>query len=338
MIKHSLLRKVSYGLILLGVTIGIGVLGFHFIEGYEWLDSLYMTAITVSTVGFEVLGAEGLSDAGKIFVIFLIVFSIGTFLYVINTLTTLVVEGEIRSALKGYRVNKEISKLSDHIVICGLGRNGRQAAIELLSEGKPFVVIEMNEQVIEEFLDDHPGALFLKGDATHEDMLEAAHVHSASGVITALADDASNVYVTLAVREINPSAMVVARASNERTISKLRVAGASRVILPNILGGRKMARIITKPALVDFIDLITGQGNFQMNLEQIDCMKTSSLVGKTLRELDIRSKTGVMVLGIQASDGHFELNPDANKPVEINEKLFIIGTGAQVNEFKRLFN
>ncbi len=324
-------------LVALGMLIGIllvGQVGFMAIEGYGPVDAFYMTIITMSTVGFGLL-EDNMSDMGKIFVSFLIVSAIGVFVYVINTLTVFVVEGEIRNIFKGYRMNSGISKLKDHVVICGLGRNGRQAIMELKAEGIPFVVIEVDEDVIEKFLDSHPDVLVYKGDATEEETLLAVNIAKARGVISALATDASNVYVTLSIRQLNPTVPVVARASTESTISKLKVAGATRVVLPNLLGGRKMARVLTKPALIDFIDLITGQGNFNMNLEEVDCEDHGKYLGKTLRELDIRSKTGALVLGSQFPDGHFELNPSADLKLEPGLKLFVIGKKESLDKFRK---
>lgn len=337
MITNTVLRKLATAFFLLVVTVGIGVVGFQFWEGYNLLDAFYMTVITMSTVGYAIEGTGELTDGGKLFVILLIVSTIGTFLYVINTITTLVVEGEIRSIFKVYRVNQEISKLKDHIVVCGLGRNGRQAVEELRQEGVSFLVIENDEAVISRYLELHPKDLILQGDATEEELLRQARVEVARGVITALASDAANVFVTLTIRQLNPTVPVASRASNESSISKLKIAGATSVILPNILGGRKMARVITKPALVDFIDLITGQGKFPMSLDQVDCGHGSPMVGKSLRELDIRSRTGALVLGTQHPNGQFELNPNVNMVIQEGEKLFVIGTEEQLDAFRKEF-
>jgi voltage-gated potassium channel len=337
MTEKKIIRRIITALALLLTTITIGVTGFHLIEGLGFVDALYMTFITVSTVGFETAGDHGFTQNGKIFVVALIIFAIGTFTYAITTLTTLLLEGEIRDLLKGYRVNKEINKLSNHVIICGLGRNGRQSAVELIDENVPWVAIEHNEEVIAKFLDQFPKALVLRGDATSEELLQKANLSSARGVISALADDAANVFVTLTIRQMNPTVHLVARASNESTIKKLEIAGANRVILPNVLGGRKMAKLITRPALMDFVDLITGQGQSHLRLEEIHCGDYPGLQGKTLRDLDIRSRTGVLVLGMQDKAGRFELNPNVNKAVQSEESLFIIGEEKQITAFMQEF-
>ena len=332
---NPVVRKLLKAFAMLLAIIMIGVTGFHWIEGYDFIDSLYMTIITMSTVGYEVLGDRGLSFEGKIFVIFLIIFSIGTFLNVVSVITSFIVEGEVRSLFKDYKVNKESTKLRDHVIICGLGRNGREAALELLSYGTPFIVVEKDKDTIERFLESHPeGILLLEGDAIEDEVLEKAQIMYAKGVITSLPDDAANVFVTLTARELNPNIEIVARASNESSITKLRKAGANRVVLPNYLGGRKMAKIMTQPALVDFVDMITGQGQFHMQLEEIGCANQSLLLGKSFRELNIRSQVGVLVLGIQDRTGKFELNPSADKKLESGDRLFILGSESQVKAFR----
>lgn len=338
MLNRKVVRRFVAAVLLLLMVIAIGIVGFHWFEELDWLDSAYMTVITMSTVGYEVLGENGLSPEGKIFTIFLIIFTIGVFAYTITTITTFVVEGEVRNLVKGYRVNKEISKIKNHIVVCGLGRNGRQAVLELMHEKVPFVVIENDQNVIDEFVAEFPNALIFKGDATDEDSLNNANIKNAKGAISALANDAANVFVTLSIRQLNPTLPLVSRASNESTIKKLQIAGANKVVLPNILGGRQMAKVLTKPGLMDFVDLVTGQGQFHLNLEMFDCSGNHKMIGKTMIELRIRSLTGVLVLGLQDAEGNFQMNPDATNNILDNEKLFLIGTDDQISKFKEIFS
>jgi voltage-gated potassium channel len=331
--NRTIVQRLLGSFTLLALTLGLGVIGYHFIEGYNLVDALYMTVITMSTVGFGVLGGGDFSPEGKLFAVFLIIFTIGVFTYAISTITSFMVGGEIQNLVKGYRVSKEINRIKDHIIICGLGRNGRQAAIELVAEHVPFVVIEHDQEVIDQFLVDFPHALVIKGDATDEDLLRRAGVEHAKGAISALQDDAANVFVTLSIRQVSSTVPIVARASNERTIKKLQIAGANKVVLPNVLGGRQMAKVLTKPALMDFVDLVTGQGQFHLNLEMIECNGEHKLIGKSLSALNIRQLTGVLVLGMQDNAGNFHMNPDVNQLIREGEKLFVIGTDAQVKRF-----
>ena len=323
---------------MLFLTVVLGVTGFMLIEELSFVNALYMTVITMSTVGFETVshGPE-LTDPGKIFVVFLITFTIGSFFYTITNLTTFVVEGEMRSLLKLYRVNKEVNKLRDHIIICGCGRNGKEAVLELLEQKIPFVVIENDQQTIDEFLDVNK-VLVVKGDATKDEALAAANIRYAKGVITTLPEDADNVFVTLTAKELNPRVKIVSRAGTETSISKLRTAGATRVVVPNMIGGRKMAKMLTKPALIDFVDMITGEGDMDMHLEVVDCSVYRNLVGRTLAELHIRKKTGVLVLGFQGAEAKLELNPPPDRMVSKESKLFILGKTEQLATFRSFFS
>ncbi|MEM6343134.1 MAG: potassium channel protein [Bacteroidota bacterium] len=329
-------QKVYGSLVLLLATSIIGIIGFHLIEGYNWLDAAYMTVITMSTVGFGTLGE--LSGGGKLFSIFLITISAGIFVYAITTISTFVIEGEFQHFFKKYQVNKQIEKLSEHIIICGLGRNGREVARELGAQETAYLIIEENEEVIQEFLEHEPEALILQGDATHDDVLENANIDKAKGLITALSTDAENVFITLTAREMNPRIKIVARASQESSVSKLRRAGANEVIIPNLLGGRKMANVLTRPALVEFLEMVSGDSRVnKLHLEVVSCEAHDMLVGKTLAELNLRSKTGVLVLGRKTANLPVELNPSAHKQLDSKDRLFIIGTNEQLHQFRETY-
>ncbi len=329
-IRQSL-KKMIYALGLLVFTSITGVIGFVAIEEYTFLDALFMTVITMSTVGFGLI--QELSAEGKMFTVILMIVSAGTFVYAITTITTFVIEGEIQHVYSKYRILRKVKKLTDHTIICGLGRNGQEAAMELLWQEQPFVAIEKDQEIIDEFLENH-SALVISGDATHEDILEKANIQEAKGVISALSSDADNVFITLTARELNPKLKIVARASHEASISKLKRAGANQVILPHIIGGRKMANLITRPALVDFIDTITGQGNPDLHLEELACNDYVHLIGKTLGELRIRSKTGVVVIGRKRGDNHIELNLHADTKIEGGDHLYLLGSYSQLQEFR----
>ena len=294
-----------------------------------------MTVITMSTVGFGTIGE--LSENGMIFAIFLIIGSAGSFLYAISTITTFVVEGEIQNIFYQFRLNKKVAKLSDHIIICGLGRNGRESAFELMRQKKSFVVIEKSEEVIALFRQQHEGINVIQGDATQEEVLEIAGIEKAVGLISTLSTDAENVYITLTARTISPRIKIVARASHENTISKLKRAGANEVIIPNMIGGRKMANILTRPALMEFVEMVSGEESSHFHLQIINCSQHKKIIGKTIADLNVRSKTGATIIGIKSGKRHVELNPSAQKVLDDADKLFLIGDDKQMEHFKQLF-
>ena len=327
-------RKVVWSVVFLMITSILGTIGFRLIEGYQWLDAAYMTVITMSTVGFGTLGE--LTSGGKIFSIFLIIISAGIFIYAITTLSTFVIEGEFQHFFKRYQVDKQIARLENHIIICGLGRNGREVARELMAQEVKFLIVEDNAEVIDDFLELFPDTLILQGDATHDEVLENANIDKANGLVTALSTDAENVFITLTAREKNPRIKIVARASQESSVSKLRRAGANEVIIPNLLGGRKMANVITRPALVEFLEMVSGDSRVnKLHLEVVPCKDHPRLVGKTLAELNLRSRTGVLVLGRKSGNLPVELNPSAHKQLDENDRLFIIGNNEQLEVFRK---
>lgn len=328
------LRKIYVSLgVLLAVSL-VGVGGFRVIEQYSWIDAVYMTAITMSTVGFGVV--RELSPEGKLFSIFMILISASTFVYGITTLTTFIVEGEIKDIFSKYRIKRKVSKLTQHTIVCGLGRNGSEAVEELKWQQQPFVAIERDLDVIASFQGEKD-ILIIEGDATREEVLEEANIREAKGLICALSSDAINVFVTLTAREMNPHMKIVSRAASESAISKLRRAGANQIILPHVIGGRKMTNLITRPALVEFIDNITGEGNPDMHLEDLLCEKYPKLIGKTLAELQIRTRTGISVVGIKKENRELEMNVNAHESLSKGDTLYILGNSRQLQSFYDLF-
>lgn len=324
-------RKIYFSFILLVITTLLGVLGFIWIERHSILDAVYMTVITMSTVGYGTIGE--LSTSGKIFAIGLIITSTSIFVYTLTTLTTFIIEGEVNHFFQRYRTGKKVQKMKDHIIICGLGRNGREAALELVWQGIPFVAIEQDQEMIEKFISQYK-ALAIRGDATQEEVLEMANIHSAKALICALPSDADNVFITLTAREMNPSLKIIARATNESSISKLKRAGATQVVLPHMIGGRKMANLITRPVLTEFIDMITGQGNPNTHVEDVSCDAYPNLANKTLSELDIRGRTGVTVIGRKRKDQKIELNLPDQTHFEPGDQLYVWGTEEQLKRFR----
>ena len=319
---------VAIGVVILVVV--AGVLGFIFIEDYSVLDAFFMTVITVATVGYREV--KELSDAGKVFTSFLIIFSIGTFAYAISVITRYVIEGEFQTYFKHYKVNKEILKLENHVIVCGYGRNGRQACDQLRSGNEKFVAIESNPDIIHTMKEDQ--VLFIEGDATQDEVLVLAGLDRAKALITALPSDASNVFVVLTAKELNPKLKIISRASDDASEHKLKRAGADNVIMPDKIGGTHMAALVTKPDVLEFIDHITGRINIRLE-EILFSSLPDSMRNKTIRELEIRNKTGANIIGMKTAEGEYIINPPPDTLMRSDAKLFVLGTQEQVLLFKK---
>lgn len=321
---------VAGGLILVVLTMGIA--GFYLIENYTFLDSFFMTIITVATVGYREVNP--LSDAGKIFTSFLIIFSIGTFAYAVSVVTKYVIEGEFQTYFRHYKVNKEILKLENHVIVCGYGRNGRQACDQLRSQHESFVAIEANPELIAHMRDDGR-ILFVEGDATEDEVLLQAGIKRAKALITALPNDASNVFVVLTAREMNPALKIISRASEDASESKLKRAGANNVIMPDKIGGTHMAALVVKPDVLEFIDHITGRINIKLE-EILYSSLPERMRDKSIRELEIRNKTGANIIGFKTAAGEYVINPPPDTVMQPDAKLFVLGTSEQVSKFKEI--
>lgn len=321
---------IAIGLIL-SVLI-IGIVGFIIIQDYDFIDALFMTIITIGTVGYGEVKA--LDDAGKLFMSFLIIISITTFAYAISVITRYVIEGEFQTYFRHYKVNKEIQNLKGHVIVCGYGRNGKQACDQLRSENVKFVAIESNPQIIQD-MQIEPDILFIDGDATKDDVLLEAGLERAKALITALPSDAANVFVVLTARDRNPKLKIISRASDDGSEHKLKRAGADNVIMPDKIGGTHMAALITKPDVLEFIDHITGRINIRLE-EILFSSLPESMQNKSIRELEIRNKTGANIIGYKTSDGEYVINPPPETIMMLDAKLFVLGTQEQVSKFKEI--
>lgn len=320
-------------LILLAIIV-IGVSGYMFIEGDNFLNSLYMTIITISTVGFGEI--HKLSTPGKIFTIFLILSSFGTYAYAISVITTHLVEGQLAGFFAGgSRRKSKVKKMDNHIIICGYGRNGQQAAQELIAHRQSFIIIENRHDVIMQHLNED--FRFVEGDATNDDVLIKANIDNAKALLTTLPNDADNTYVTLTARALNPKLLIISRAENESSEKKLKVAGANNVIMPERVGGAHMATLVANPDIVEFLDRLSVHGSEPTNLEEIICNQvTEREFDISIREFGIRKKTGANIIGIKTHEGEFILNPSAEIRVNKGTKLFVLGTPSQIKSMKQI--
>ncbi len=314
----------------------MGVTGYMLIEGDDFLNALYMTIITISTVGFGEI--HRLSVPGKIFTMFLILSSFGTYAYAISIITTHFVEGQLADFIVGgSRRNSKVKKMNNHIIICGYGRNGQQAAQELIAYKQTFVVIESDHDVIMKNVSDDTN--FVEGDATDDDILEKANISMAKALITTLPNDADNLFVALTARSLNNNLKIISRATNERSEKKLKVAGVNSVIMPERVGGAHMAILVAHPDITEFLDRLSIHGEEPTNLEEIIC---SSLTPKdfdiSIREIGIRKKTGANIIGLKTTEGEFILNPSTEIRVKKGTKLFVLGTPEQIRSMKQIIS
>ncbi len=305
-----------------------GLVGFHFIEGYGFIDSFYMTVLSVSTVGFEVV--RPLSPVGKLFVSFLIIFSLGSFAYVGSSIVRFFLDGEFVNKLKTSRVSKRIEKLIDHVIICGYGRNGEQAALELMDHNHPFVIIERRDNVITRIQED-PNLLFIQGDATNEEILRTAGIDRARALIATTPNDADNMFVVMTARSMNNKLTIVSRASEIGSDTKLKRAGATNVIMPERMGGQRMARLVTQPDVVEFMEYILLQRNRDISIQEVHCRKMSATKqGKTIGELSLGKVTGTTIIGLKNGEGKYVFNPGSDHTLTIHDQLFVLGSPEQV--------
>lgn len=316
-------------LILTGIVI-FGVMGFMYFEQYELLDAVYMTIITVSTVGYKEV--QPLTDSGKIFTSILIVSSFGTFAYAASSIGVGILSGKYRYYFKNYRLEQEIQKLKDHVIICGYGNNGESAAQHLSLHNLPFVVLE-KDPVKLEILKNSKNMLFMEADAVDESMILKAGIKNAKSIITTLPSDADNVFVVLTARQLNSNLTIISRATNPKTEAKLRLAGANNVIMPDRVGGNHMAALVTTPDINEFLDKLSLASSDSINLEEliVPDQNTNEL---SVSEIEGIENALVRVVGIKRGQGKgYVLNPEPTATVKANDKLFVLGSK---NDTKRL--
>lgn len=327
--------KIYTAVSLLVILLLIGILGFKFIAHYSWIDALYMTVITITTVGFGEV--QPLDPTAKFFTIFLILISIIVVGYALSVITEYILSKSNLEEIKQKKMQKKIDALTNHIIICGYGRNGKQAAIKLLAYKKPFVIIERDKEIIDKFESDL--FLFVHGNANEDEVLMQAGIDRATTLISALPNDADNLFVVLSARQINKSMNIISRASQETSYEKLKLAGANNVILPDKIGGDHMASLVVVPDLIEFIDNLGIVGKSNINIEEVPVEKLYDvdIRVKTIRDLDLRQKTGCNVIGYKSKQGDYVINPEADQKLESNSKVIVLGRPEQIEKLNTIY-
>jgi voltage-gated potassium channel len=321
------LELIAAALLLLMVA---GTLGFRFIEGWTYFDSFYMVLTTFTTIGYQEV--HPLSRAGREFNIFLIVAGVSLLFLMIGTLTQALLEFELRSFFGRRRMEREISRLKNHYIICGAGRVGRSVAREMVRKPVPFVFIESSEEKLRKYSDE--GWLAIIGDATKETVLREARIQDACGLVAATTTDAINTYIVLTARSLNPSLKIIARASEEDAEKHLLKAGADSVVSPYHFAGHRIAQWFLRPHVLDFIDSATVQLGLDLEISEIAVSPHSSFVGQTLAASKIRHELGVIVLAIKRGT-EMHMNPERDDVIQAGDYLIAMGSPAALQKLEQ---
>lgn len=327
---HPLHRLLPPAFFLLCITL-VGIFGYIYIEHISLLDSIYMVAMTLSTVGFREVAQ--LSDTGVMLTIFVIVFGIGTLFYTVGQLIEIMVEGQIVGYRRRKKMEKRIAEMKNHYIIAGFGRVGHQIAADLERRKQSYVVLDAKPESAEELAPkDIPHII---GNISSEKVLESADIKEAKVLMACADSDADNVLAILSARMMNPDIYIVARASSENMESKLKLAGANRVITPYSIAGHRMASMALSPAVVDYLDMVSHGHNLQLTIREFEVKAHTKIAASTLSESKIRENTGAMVLAIRSADGAFNLQPKGNTKVEVSDVLIALGSEEQLGNLQK---
>ncbi len=325
-------KDLKISLFILLLLVSLGTAGYMSIEGWRFLDAFYMTVITLATVGFQEV--HGLSDAGRVFTILLIVFGVSVLGYTVGKLAQIMFEGQFQRFLGRKKVEKSIEKLRDHYIVCGYGRMGALICREFAAKPIPFVVVENNQAIVEKLEEDN--VLFLRGNATEDETLLKAGIKHARGLVSVVTSDTENVYITLTARGLNPDLYILARSGEPGSDIKLKRAGANKVVSPYVIGGSRMAQAILRPNVVDFIEIATGGDHFDLQMEEIYIPEKSPVIGQNLKDAGLRRDTGVIIVGIKKATGKMVFNPGGTSQLEARDTLIVLGQPGEIAKLEDL--
>lgn len=325
-------KRILLGIPILIIIIAFGTNGYMLLENWGLEDALYMTIITLTTVGFGEV--HPLSAAGRVFTMVLILMGVGFVFYIFGALTQVVIEGEIREVLGRRKLEKKIASLRDHYIVCGFGRIGSIICKEIAKKPLPLLVVENNPELIAGI--EESGYLSIQGDATNEDTLLKANIRQAKGLVACVSSDADNVYIVLTARGLNRNLFILSRVSNEKAERNLLQAGANRTISPYHIGARKMAQAILRPAVTDFIELAVHAGGMQLQIEEIPVKSPSRITEAPLRESGIRKELGLIIVAIKKSTGEMLFNPLPDARIELGDTLIAMGDPTNLRKLEKM--
>jgi voltage-gated potassium channel len=326
-------RNLIFATIMLTLIVSMGTVGYMILEKWNFLDSLYMTVITLTTVGFGEV--HPVNDQGRILTMTILVSGLGVVGYLIGTLTQIVVEGQLLRIMGRKKLERKIEKLKDHIIICGYGRVGRIICEEIYrSKPTALVVIDTDSTVTAKIEED--GHLYLLGDATEERFLLRAGIRRAKGLATALDSEADNVYITLTAKGLNPNLYIIARAGRIGSEKKLLQAGANHVVSPHQIGGYRMAQALLRPSVTEFIDFATHDPNTGMGMEEIPVRPNSKLSDVALVDSGIRKNLDLIIVAIKKADGKMLFNPASHTTIQIGDTLIALGQRSSLIKLEQL--
>jgi voltage-gated potassium channel len=324
-------NNLKIALVIIFTLIVVGTIGFHFIEGWDVLESFYTTVMTLTTIGYGDFAPK--TRGGMLFTVALVGIGVGTMLYTVGLVAQTMVEGRLMNLMGRGKMEKTIERMSGHYIICGCGRIGMLIARELAEEKVPFVVMDNNPEVIQRVQDE--GFVFFRGDATHDKCLIGAGITRARGIVCVLPSDAQNLYVILTAKELNPKIWILSRSEEEASEHRLVRAGADRVMSPYTLGGNRMAMAILRPAMLDFIEITTRRQSLELRMDELEICEGSPLIGKSLEESEIRQRYGLIIVAVKKDSGKMIFNPVASYVIQSGDKLIALGEEDNVSRLSQ---
>lgn len=324
------LHRIRLGAVSLASVVLLSILGFRFLGDYDWLESIWMVVVTISTVGFS--ESTSSSPAIQVFTICVIILGVSSSVYTCGGFIQLALEGEVGRALGNRKMTKEMNRLSRHVIVCGYGRLGQDLANQLKHRGIPFVVCDLDLKKVQSANEEN--VLAFQGDATSEQTLEQANLSKARALATALPTDAENVFITLTARNLRPDIQIISKSEHESSCKKLRQAGADKIVMPHRVGAQQMERMISRPSTADLVELFAEASHLEMELDEFRVSRESALVGTSLLKSQIKEEFDLLVVGIKDDEGHFRFNPKPHETIRENDILLVIGQVEDINRMK----